>query len=176
LVEFILTDDQMEEQQVKKRKLDQVSNQPKSELDIDCNGGCYYIVTTNDDQSLNSVHQFLLPEDIYNTYASFIGNFNPKTEVLDYKPFTYKEIASLKDLEGIQECFKRCDLAFPVEDSNKPYDDNAVFDDECAFDYLWFKVVEYWIEAKQVIQLKHGNRIKNVQALNVLQIVFDYDN
>ena len=141
----------MEEQQQanKKRKLDKLSNRPKSELDIDCNGGCYYIVTTNEDQSLNCVHQFLLPEDIYDKYAEFIGNFNPKTEVLDYKPFTNKEIALLKDLEAIKEFFKRCDLVFPREDSNKPYDDNAPFDDECAFDYLWFKVVEYWIEARK---------------------------
>lgn len=165
----------MEEQQAtKKRKLDLRSIQQQSELDIDFNGSCYYIVTTNEDQSLNSVHQFLLPENIYSEYASFISNFNPKYEVSDYEPLSNKEIESFKDLEGIKEFFKGCDLAFPSA-VKKPYDENAPFDDEFAFDYLWFQVVEYWIEAKQVIKLKHGNRIKNVRELNVLHIVFDYD-
>jgi hypothetical protein len=168
----------MEEQQQasKKRKLDQVSNQQQSELDVDCNGGCYFIVTTNEDQSLNDVHQFLLPENIYDKYAAFISNFKPKIDVSDYEPFSNKEIVSFKELEAIKDFFNQCDLAFPGEDSNKPYDEDATFDNEFTFDYLWLKVVEYWIEAKQVIKLKHGNRIKNVQALNVLQIVFSYDN
>jgi hypothetical protein len=167
----------MEEQQqaTKKRKLDQVSNQQQSELAVDCNGGCYFIVTTNEDESLNDVHQFLLPENIYGKYAAFISNFNPKFDVSDYELFSNKEIVSFKDLEAVKDVFKQCDLAFPGEDS-KHYDEDATFDSELTFDYLWSKVVEYWIEAKQVIKLKHGNRITNVQALNVLQIVFGYDN
>jgi hypothetical protein len=73
----------MEEQQqaTKKRKLDQVSNQQQSELDVDCNGGCYYIVTTNEDQSLNDVHQFLLPENMYDKYAAFISNFKVRSSI-----------------------------------------------------------------------------------------------
>jgi hypothetical protein len=162
-----------QQQATKKRKLDQVSKQ-QSELDIDCNGGCYYIVTTNEDQ-LNYFHQFLLPEKIYNDYATFISNFNPKIDVSDYEPFSNKEILSFKDLGAIKDFFKQCDLAFPGEDS-KHYDEDAPFDSEFTFDYLWLKVVEYWLETNQVIKLNHGNRNKNVQELNVLQIVFDYDN
>jgi hypothetical protein len=47
-----------------------VSNQQQSELDVDGNGSCYYIVTTNEDQSLNDIHQFLLPEKIQNDYSA----------------------------------------------------------------------------------------------------------
>jgi hypothetical protein len=46
---------------LKKRKLVQVANQQQLELDIDCNGGCYYIITTNEEESLHDIHQFLLP-------------------------------------------------------------------------------------------------------------------
>jgi hypothetical protein len=74
---------------------------------------------------------------------------------------------SFKDLEAIKDFFNQCDLAFPGEDSNKPYDEDATFDSEFTSDYVWLKVIECWIEAKQVIKLKHGNRIKNVQELNV---------
>jgi hypothetical protein len=95
-----------QQQATKKRKLDQVSNQQQLELDIDCNGGCYYIVTTNEDQSLNDIHQFLLPENIYNNYTAFISNFNPKIDISDYEPFSNKEILSFKDLEAIKDFFK----------------------------------------------------------------------
>ena len=168
--------EEQEQQATKKCTLDQVSKQQQLELDIDCNGGCYYIINTNEYESLNDIHQFLLPENIYNDNAAFISNFNPKIDVSDYEPFTNKEIVSFKDLEAMKDFFKQCDLAFPGEDSNKPYDEDATFDNEFTFDYLWLKVVEYWIEANQVIKLQHDNRIKNVQELNVLQIVFDYDN
>jgi hypothetical protein len=98
-----------QQQATKKRKLDQVTNQQQSELDIDCNGGCYYIVTTNEEESLNDIHQFLLPENIYNKCAAFISNFNPKIDVSDYEPFSNKEIVSFKDLEAI--VFKKTVIA-----------------------------------------------------------------
>ncbi len=88
---FSTTDQWKNNKPLKKRKLDQVSNQQQSELDVDCNGGCYYIVTTNEDQ-------FLLPEDIYDKYVAFISNFNPKNDVSDYEPFSNKQIVSFKDL------------------------------------------------------------------------------
>ncbi len=95
---FSTTDQWKNNKPLKKRKLDQVSNQQQSELDVDCNGGCYYIVTTNnEDHSLNYIHQFL-PEDIYDKYVAFISNFNPKNDVSDYEPFSNKQIVSFKDL------------------------------------------------------------------------------
>lgn len=165
-----------EHQTTKKRKIDQVTSQ-QSELDINCNGGSYYMVTTNEDHLLNYYHQFLLPENTYNKYAQFISNFKPKNDVSDYKPFTNKEIESFKDLEAIKDFFLQCDLEFPINsgEDSKHYDEDAPFDDEFTFDYLWFKIVDYWFQSKQVIKLKHENRINNIQELNVLFLVFDYD-
>jgi hypothetical protein len=120
-----------EQQAAKKRKIAQVSGQ-QSDLDIKCDEGCYYLVTTNEDHSSSYIWQFLLPENFYDKYAAFISNFKPNNQVSDYDPFSNKEIASFKDLKAIKDFFDQCELVFPSS-PNGDYDEDAPFDNDFTF-------------------------------------------